>query len=427
MERGGRGMESAGRRAAELAAIKKRQAMRPSAEAPGGTSVGFHTLGQTDAPVRPFRSLSREYAQGQKGGWESAGNILRESGWSRERHAEEAAQQPGLSALEREAARLGQDLRDLRTSANISRAQLARQLGWPVRKVRRIERGERLAERDEIVAWVRLTGAPDSVARELIGRAGQESLAEQEMSALAQGTAKAFIEHFVNAVLTAHQLGPAIKVIEWAHRIWQWSQVADGEGSLEIDAPIPLGSGVELDLSLHVGADPDGSRPLLTVCFAPSGDSSVGVLTFGPVQVSPAVEHATHAGNPAQRGTHYPELQPAQQDPRDRPQPSPTAAQRQGPVVVIPQDLSDVLRVQGSEERVARLHVWAETTLASEFAANPWLQLTEAGLVVVYDPDTAVVVWVRLRHSHHPSWRVIICPELTGPGAAKIAITMSDR
>jgi hypothetical protein len=419
-----RGMGNPDQRAAILAALQERLG---SAGAASKRSPGIIRR-RTKAPVRLISGPSLEHAPEQLGGPEHASNISPESGQGDDREAEQPEQQTSPDALEQEAGRLGEDLHALRTSAKISRGQLARQLGWPTSRVRRIERGERLAEPDEVAAWVRTTGAPDGIARELVDRATrQESLAEQEMSALVQGTVKAFFQHFVDVALTAHHLGLAIKVIKWAHRAWQWWQVLGGEGNLEIDASIPLGPGVELDLSVDAGGSQDSSQPPLAFCFAPSGDSAVGVLTFGPFQVSPAADHEVHTDNSVQPRTHCPELKQTQQHLVDHPQGAFKATvQRQGSVVVINQDLSDVLQVDGSKERVARLHDWAENTLAPELAQNSWLRLTNVGLVVVYDADTAIAVWIHLRASDHPPSRVTIRPTTLRDGTAKITVTTDE-
>jgi hypothetical protein len=251
-----------------------------------------------------------------------------------------------------------------------------------------------------------------------------EELEEREMSALAAGTMKAFAEH---ALLSVHGVGLVVKVVEWGYRAWQWSQVGEGEGELEAGVPIPLGSGLELDLSVHPGDGGSDGQPPLTFCFAPSGGSSPGVLAFGPFEVSPASDHAgstagaSEPGEPA-RGPHR-----GRRHAGDRTgAPAKPMVEQYRRAVIIRQDLSDALEVDGSEERVRRLHKWAESRLARVLKANSWLQLTNVGLVVVWDPDTAVAVWVDLDPGHRPSWRVTIRPDLPDHESARIDVTI-DR
>jgi transcriptional regulator with XRE-family HTH domain len=185
MEHGGRGPERSRQHGAELAAIMKSLADR-SAEA-DGVDASLGSLRKenrlplvwwsptTDAgtersglyPVRRDRASRARHTHNlgssREGSWSRQG----EASWSNRRDAEEPALWPDVPALKRDAVRLGEELRSLRTSASISRAKLAGRLYWPVSKVRRIERGERLADPQEVQAWARATGAADDVAHEL--------------------------------------------------------------------------------------------------------------------------------------------------------------------------------------------------------------------------------------------------------------------
>jgi hypothetical protein len=243
------------------------------------------------------------------------------------------------------------------------------------------------------------------------------------MVALAEGTAKAFIAHFVDVALSLHGLGPVVKVVKWVSRIRQWSQVVDGRGELEVHAPIPLGPGLELDLSARVADSADDGQPPLTCCFAPSGDSPVGVLTFGPFQVIPSSDRAGNDHSSSESSDRVSQIHlPGRAETHLK-----ARVECQGPVVVLRQDLSGVMRVDGSQARVARLHEWAANSLAPVLADNLWLRLADADLVIVYDPDTAVAMWVHLGAVNRSSWRVTIRPHSHGYEDAKIAVSVADR
>jgi hypothetical protein len=88
-------------------------------------------------------------------------------------------------------------------------------------------------------------------------------------------------------------LGLPLMVVDVAVKAVEWSQVAEGDGAVEISVPIPLGSGVDLELSAHPADGQDG--PPLTVCCAPSDGSAVGVAQIGPFEVAPSTEQHERA------------------------------------------------------------------------------------------------------------------------------------
>jgi transcriptional regulator with XRE-family HTH domain len=62
-------------------------------------------------------------------------------------------------------------LRELRDRTRLSTYQLARLLGWSQSKVSKMERGQTLAEPEDVQAWAQATGADPSTASNLVARA----------------------------------------------------------------------------------------------------------------------------------------------------------------------------------------------------------------------------------------------------------------
>jgi hypothetical protein len=65
------------------------------------------------------------------------------------------------------------------------------------------------------------------------------------------GTLKNFAKKVLEIAAEAHGLGLALNVVEFAVKADEWLRVAEGDGTVEISAPIPLDDGVELELSAH--------------------------------------------------------------------------------------------------------------------------------------------------------------------------------
>jgi hypothetical protein len=115
------------------------------------------------------------------------------------------------------------------------------------------------------------------------------------------GTVKAFGKQLLETAAAAHPpLSLAMKAAELFVQGVKWCRVAEGDGAVEGSAPIPLGDGVELQLSAHPADGQDG--PPLTVCCAPSDESAVLVAQIGPIEVGPSTEperadlNSGHAG-----------------------------------------------------------------------------------------------------------------------------------
>lgn len=67
--------------------------------------------------------------------------------------------------------RLAAVLRDLRNKAGLSTYQLSQALGWSQTKVSKVERGQSVADPDDVTAWAAAVGVPDVRAAELAATA----------------------------------------------------------------------------------------------------------------------------------------------------------------------------------------------------------------------------------------------------------------
>ena len=118
-------------------------------------------------------------------------------------------------------------------------------------------------------------------------------LAQKEAAAFITDSLQALGEGLLEAAAYAHGVGGLYKVVEFVYRASQWERVAEGDGGVNVQVPIiRLGPGVELDVSVNLADGSGTSGPPLTVCLAPSGESSVGVLAIGRLEIDPAVDHA---------------------------------------------------------------------------------------------------------------------------------------
>ncbi len=141
--------------------------------------------------------------------------------------------------------------------------------------------------------------------KSLTGQLGQ--VAEQESEGFVAGTFKAFGGWLVMRFADAHGLGVALKTIELCFKAVQWLR---GDG-LDVSVPVPVGSGVDLQLSAHLTDGPDAKEPPLTLCFSPSGYSPIGVLKIDEFEIDPSSKSTPATSGPR----HLPHMQHAASDP----------------------------------------------------------------------------------------------------------------
>lgn len=277
---------------------------------------------------------------------------------SRERRAELARQ------LER--AKQDRSVRQSELAGRLERARRARAAELAERDAQ-AERGEKNPESDSSALADHSTG-----------------LTSGETEAFVKDSLGAFAQAFAQSFADAHGIGLIFRVAKWVYGASKWARVAEGDGGLAVQAPLPMGPDVVLDVSVHLGGDPD--TPPLTFCIAPGGESGVGALSLGKLEVDPETSHATASTD---------RLKVSHEGP--------------GSVEIVPLRLSKGL----TKDLEAAQAVGAARKLA-EHELLPGLRqrqqaLHEAGvdLVLGYDSATGLAVWVDLSAADRASEPVV--------------------
>src|SRR5262249_62197417 len=99
-------------------------------------------------------------------------------------------------------------------------------------------------------------------------------LAPQEAAAFVKESFLAFAESFAQGFADVHGIGLALRVAKWAYGVSKWARVADGDGGGDVQAPLPVGPGVVLGVSAHLGGV--AGNPPRSFCVWPSGDTADG-------------------------------------------------------------------------------------------------------------------------------------------------------
>ena len=267
-------------------------------------------------------------------------------------------------------------------------------------------------------------------------------LAQKEAAAFITDSLQALGEGLLEAAAYAHGVGGLYKVVEFVYRASQWERVAEGDGGVNVQVPIiRLGPGVELDVSVNLADGSGTSGPPLTVCLAPSGESSVGVLAIGRLEIDPAVDHADARSDLRQ---------PAQKRPSSSVGTPPDASSGRAPFksAVVPPDASrwgferagdtaEAYTRRPTERvgraRLVRLGVWSELPPGEPKARvaavqrlaekellpklrQRWRLLRYAGVDFVVGDYSAMglVVWVRLDDADQQPWQLLIGPDMAG-------------
>ena len=235
-----------------------------------------------------------------------------------------------------------------------------------------------------------------------------------EATGIVEGTFRAFGAWLIQRFADAHGVGLLLRAAKWAVKIVRWVGVSGGRGGIDVALPIPLGSGVELQLSAHVGKGSGAHELPLTVCFAPGDDSPVGALQIGRFEIDPAAGSAedwqalrTISKRSVQHMdtdlAYFPSIATESDtfSPIDMP--------LSHVVEVVPVDLSGALQVREPGMRVAALKRAAEQQLLPQFRSQ--LETREGGIMVGYDSPSGLLLWLRLDEDGQPSrpaWRIEI-------------------
>ena len=128
-------------------------------------------------------------------------------------------------------------------------------------------------------------------------------LAQSEISAFLNDTLQSFAEFLIERVADAHGMTVLYHAVKLVYGAYKWEQVAEDGGGMEILAPLPLGHNLVLDAAFHLGGDPD--TPAITVGLAPDGESGVGALAVGKLEIDPDPSHAGVASIRPESGNRF--------------------------------------------------------------------------------------------------------------------------
>lgn len=231
-------------------------------------------------------------------------------------------------------------------------------------------------------------------------------LEAQEVKHFSDDTIKAFLGAVLELWAHAQGFGPALKVAELTWKAGQWFQVGQDEREVNADVPIPLGGGVELDLSLHLGTKRVEDEPLVTLYCAPARTPLVGELDIRGLVVSPGEQYENSKDSPPSRTPDHP---PAASDlPATA---SEHVTRRVGPRGRIAVTTTDLMaRERDQTPPVAgRPRAAASGDLPVRLRRGR-RKLREAGVdvVVVTDITSRVVLWVSCAEDGEQSPRVRI-------------------
>jgi hypothetical protein len=235
---------------------------------------------------------------------------------------------------------------------------------------------------------VRKPRRPDE--RDSEGPRGQ--FVQAEAVATIRDTFKAIIEHVVQLVAEAHGLGLLLRAVKLTIVIGEWIEVGEGRRGLDIDMPIPLSYGVDLDLSAHVGQSSGSDEPPITVCFAPISEPEPGVLVVDGLRVSPGDD-----GSEEQADSDSSMVLDAQETLASR---TPAwSAENHSQVVLVNLDLWQLMSGIPDPCVRSQLLYFAGRQLPSELKGQQvWNDLRTAGLecIVFYDERAKCSIWLLL-------------------------------
>jgi hypothetical protein len=217
---------------------------------------------------------------------------------------------------------------------------------------------------------------------------------QREASEFVTSTFEAFAGFLIQRIADAHGLTLAYNAVKLVYEAYEWSRVGEDGGGVDFQVPL-VGNNPILDVTFHLGGDPD--TPPITFGLAPDGESGVGAVAIGKLEMDPAPRHAEVTSSRSQ----LPE-------------------KRFGPVQLVPLRLPPGLR-NGLEP--------ADAALAARKAAQDELlprlrserqHLRDAGveLVLGCDAELGLALWVHLGDTNRSEQAV------TGTDGGRLSIEL---
>jgi hypothetical protein len=226
---------------------------------------------------------------------------------------------------------------------------------------------------------------------------------------------KAVGEFLLNHLADVTHVGPVVRLVELGIKLAQWLQ-SDG---VVVSVPVPLGDGVDFQVSAHFTGSHDERGLPLTASISPSDFLPVGDIEVGGFELEPSASHEEPARESddlafgprpgrvlqAERRSglgfgHRPSADITEQESPGSVYPSGHGAG----VVVVPLDLPQA-RQQEETAAAAQRAVGQELV---RLRARLWAEGVE--FVVIYDLAAAKVVWLRVTNNSWPAvaWHIEI-------------------
>jgi hypothetical protein len=226
---------------------------------------------------------------------------------------------------------------------------------------------------------------------------------------------KAFGELVLNHLADMTHIGPVVRLLEFGIKLGHWLQ-SDG---VVVSIPVPLGDGVDFQVSAHFTGSHDERGLPLTACISPSGFLPAGDIEVGGFELEPSGKDEKPASESEDLAFGQRPGRVLQAERRSglgvghRPSVDITEPESPGSfyssghggrVVVVQLDLSEARQ---QEETAAAAKRAVEQELVR---LRPQLWAAGVEFVVIYDPAVAKMVWLRVRSNSWPAvaWRIEI-------------------
>lgn len=118
----------------------------------------------------------------------------------------------------------------------------------------------------------------------------EPGLLAKELVEGVKSTALAWGRFLLAGVAYTHGFGWAVRTVEVVLGVGKWVLTDKDGGGVDLATSLPLGPGVALSVSFHAAGDPE--VPSLTFGVTPAGESGIGALVMGDLELDPAPHDA---------------------------------------------------------------------------------------------------------------------------------------
>jgi hypothetical protein len=197
-------------------------------------------------------------------------------------------------------------------------------------------------------------------------------LAEREASEFVTSTVEAFAYFLIQRIADAHGLTLAYNAVKLLCGAYEWARVGEDGGGVDFQVPLG-GNNPILAVTLHLGGDAD--TPPITFGLAPDGESGVGAVVIGKLEM-----------DPAPRGAEVTSSRPQLQE------------RRLGRVLLVPLRLPPGLRdgLEPADAAAAARDAAREVLLPRLRSESQRLRDAGVELVLGCDAELGLALWVHL-------------------------------